>query len=137
MPVTQIDNIKSLIVLNGNRRIPEFEKEIFASDELTKIYLSMIAEIVWPGYNVNIDLNISSTVYVYTKYHTHGERWHQAESCILQSPEYAYYYAVNIIGNRWAEAEPVLIKSDYWFEKYRHHFGLEESKWRGQIYSRK
>ena len=40
--MTNIDEIKTLITLTGSKRIPHLEKEIFANECLTELYLTQL-----------------------------------------------------------------------------------------------
>ena len=45
-------------------------------------------------------------------------RWPEAEPFIMQDPARAYYYARDVIEGRWPEAEPVIKQSAKWAMKY-------------------
>ena len=40
------------------------------------------------------------------------DRWLEAEPYIMQDADWAYYYALEVIGGRWPEAEPIIKQSD-------------------------
>ena len=42
------------------------------------------------------------------------DRWTEAEPVIMQSAEYAYTYACNVIKGRWQEAEPIIMQDAVW-----------------------
>lgn len=46
------------------------------------------------------------------------DRWPAAEDTIKTSPEWAYYYATDVIGSRWPEAEPAIAKDANFATKY-------------------
>jgi hypothetical protein len=46
------------------------------------------------------------------------ERWPEAEPVIVQSRYWACKYAMDVIKGRWPEAEPIMIKDPYWGYKY-------------------
>jgi hypothetical protein len=77
-----LDELKTLLALNGQQRIPYAENEIFGNIELTDVYLKSLC---------------------YSRRH---RPW--SNSCIAW---YAYWYAAHVIKGRWPEAE-LLIKSD-------------------------
>jgi hypothetical protein len=79
-----LDELKTILVLNGNQRIPYAEVEIFENPKLTNIYLHSISS----EYKWYFGINYCSDV-----------------------PWTAYRYAKNVIKGRWIEAEP-LIKAD-------------------------
>lgn len=118
------DEIKVVLALTSDKRLPDLEEAIFNSHELTRLYLSKIARIVWGRGDVDIDCNISSSVYVYTKYYMEGKRWFVAEPLILRSPEYTYHYACEIIKDRWPEAETLIEPGNYWWTQYKHYFKI-------------
>ena len=48
------------------------------------------------------------------------ERWHEVEDVINKDPEYAYHYARDMIKGRWYEAEDVINKDPEWAYYYAH-----------------
>lgn len=56
-----------------------------------------------------------------------GDRWPEAEHIILRSSEWSYFYALRIIKSRWPEGEKV-VKED---PEYAFYYALEvvEGKW--------
>ena len=78
----------------------------------------------------------------------HGTRWEFGEDVadILMSPEWSFYYAKNIIGNRWQAAEDIIASDEefafYYAEKIIHgeyptkagHEMLLNSKEYGEAY---
>jgi hypothetical protein len=55
---------------------------------------------------------IPSLAYYYAK-NVIGDRWSEGESAIAKDAELAYYYARSIIKDRWPEVEPVIMKDPY------------------------
>ena len=49
-----------------------------------------------------------------------GFRWLEAEPIISKDPEWAYYYAQNVLQGRFPEAEPVIVKN----LEYAHYYAL-------------
>ena len=43
-----------------------------------------------------------------------GARWPEAEPLLMTSPHYSYWYARRVIKERWLEAEPVIMTSAEW-----------------------
>lgn len=41
-----------------------------------------------------------------------------------RAAEWAYWYASNIIKGRWAEAEPVIMQDEFWWDRYHLTFNL-------------
>ena len=54
-------------------------------------------------------------------------RWPEAESVIMNDPGYAYRYALDIIKGRWPEAEPSIMKSPTW--AYLYAIKLIKCRW--------
>lgn len=47
-----------------------------------------------------------------------GHRWPEAEPYILKDPFYSYYYALNIVKERWPELEKVLLSNPKKYMNY-------------------
>ena len=47
------------------------------------------------------------------------ERWEEAENIVLKCPQYSYYYAVDIIKDRWPEAGEIIATSTRWKLEYQ------------------
>lgn len=47
-----------------------------------------------------------------------GRRWREVEPLMLKYPIYAYYYAYYVIKDRWPEAEPIIRTDAGWWESY-------------------
>jgi hypothetical protein len=47
-----------------------------------------------------------------------NKRDEQAEKIIIKDPQYAHYYALNIIKGRWKQAEPIIIINSSWAYYY-------------------
>lgn len=79
--------LQILLSLNGNKRIPHLEKEIFANRQLTTLYLSHICCVM---------------------------EWLETDSsnaCL------AYFYATEVIKGRWPEAEDTIKSSySFWWQ---------------------
>jgi hypothetical protein len=55
-----------------------------------------------------------------------GGRWPEAEPLIMKEAGYAYLYAIHIIRGQWIEAEPVIRKyAEYW-NRYKMHFKVNK-----------
>lgn len=80
------DEIKTVIVLSGSKRLPDLEVEIFADEELATLYLhNLCKEEDWyDGYENNTCLAFFYAVY------TLGTRWPVAE--VLISPKYSWHW---------------------------------------------
>ena len=73
-----IDEIKTLIALTGNKRIPDLEAEIFADATLTKLYLHTLCK---------------------------TQSWYIHYNSISFM---AYAYAVGVMNTPWPEAESII-----------------------------
>ena len=47
-----------------------------------------------------------------------GDRWSEAEPYIMKSPGNAVWYARDIIRGRWEEAEPYIMTDPEWWDTY-------------------
>jgi hypothetical protein len=54
-----------------------------------------------------------------------GGRWPEAEPYIMKSPKYAYLYALKVIKGRWPEAEPVIMQDPKLAIQYSQLFNLD------------
>lgn len=50
------------------------------------------------------------------------DRWDEAEETLKKDPHYAYKYAKEIIGDRWPEAEPYIQREGLIWNQYTNHF---------------
>ena len=55
----------------------------------------------------------------YIKKYNFIKRWLEAEEYIKTNPEYAYWYARDIIEGKWPEAEEYIKKDPYWWCMYK------------------
>ena len=64
-----------------------------------------------------------------------GGRWHEAEPIILTNAGCAYWYARDVIGGRWKEAEPIILTSDKW--AYSYAYDVVKGPWEvnGKVYN--
>jgi hypothetical protein len=46
----------------------------------------------------------------------------------MKDPEWVYYYAHNVIRDRWPEAEPTIMKDPEWAFWYAHQI-MKDPKW--------
>ena len=101
---TAIDELKTLIALAGNKRLPYLEVEIFADSELTKLYLhNLCKEYHW--YSASNPIIQLAFRYVCA---VNLGRWSAAELLFAQDPQFAYLYARQCFNGRWIEAESVI-----------------------------
>jgi hypothetical protein len=88
-----VDDLKMLLALNGNNRIPHLEEEIFTSEELYNCYICELSKgKMWYSQHNEIDgNNISLWLFFYAKY-TMESRWPEAEHIIAKSRVVSNYY---------------------------------------------
>ena len=90
------EELKILLALNGNKRIPHMEEEIFANGYLTRIYLTRLVA----GIGDHDDPELFSNGY------------------------HIFYYARDVIKARWYEAEAAIKDTGWWYE-YKHEFDIK------------
>ena len=94
--------MKTIITLAGNRRLPHLEEEIFTNRVLTKFYLKQLCkDFTWCNVSgcTGPELAVTYAVDV-----LHG-RWPEAEHLFVENPMLAYQYARHVIKGPWPEAE--------------------------------
>ena len=106
-----LNELRVLLALNGNKRVPDLEAEIFANFATADFYLNSICK----KYNwYDIESPISELAYLYIAEEIHSP-WPEAEPILLLTAEDAYYYAVYVLKARWPEAEAIIhTDSTYW-----------------------
>lgn len=77
-----------VLVSLSGKRLLDFEEEIFADDDLTSEYLYSLLRLTYD----------------------HDPGYNDAFV--------AYWYAKDIIGSRWIEAEHIIQQNSYWWERY-------------------
>lgn len=125
------DELKTIIALSGDKRLSHLEDEIFASSTLAHVYLAMIAKILWPGDtmpNIISTVDTAPIIFSYAKRYLNNERWLAAEQYIIKDPQYAHWYATDIIRDRWHEAEQYIMKDEHWYGYYLQQFGIRNDK---------
>jgi hypothetical protein len=118
-----LDELKTLLALNGNVRIPYAEDEIFVDKELYLYYLEALCkEYEWYKYYTPLDDTEHAWLALnYSNYIIKG-RWIEAESIIATDPHWAYHYAKDVIKGRWPEAEAVIASDPCWSYWYNLKF---------------
>jgi hypothetical protein len=103
--------LKTLLALNGQQRIPYAEEEIFSTDELYEFYLESISSkhIWFEDYIKDGMAGLSWIAYSYAHEVIKG-RWLAAERIILTEKDFTFYYATDVIKGRWPEGEAILSK---------------------------
>jgi hypothetical protein len=51
--------------------------------------------------------------------------WPEAEPYIMKDPQWAYWYALNVLKRPWPEAEPYIMKDDHWwgfYQEFKHRY---------------
>jgi hypothetical protein len=71
--------------------------------------------------------SLSSANQAYLQAFVKGGRWPEAEAVIVQHPQWAYFYAKNIIQGRWPEAEPIIAASQEWAIEYARY--IVKGRW--------
>lgn len=101
------NEIKTIIALSGNRRLPDLEEQIFDDDTLTREYIIAVCGINYcPSKS-----EIAEEIVMYA-YRTDSCRWLAAECAVARySARAAYIYARDVIGGRWDKAESSILYS--------------------------
>lgn len=101
-----VDELNTLLVLNGNKRIPHLEVEIFEDIELYVPYIIKLATAI------NMKLNSDNITCLLARYaFITNCRWPVAELLISKDPYAAFYYSLYVIKGRWKEAEWCILNS--------------------------
>jgi hypothetical protein len=92
-----LDELKTLLALNGNQRIAHLEKEIFADEKLYTCYLESICSkyVEYEAYEPGKPGDLSWLAYMYAGEVIKG-RWPEAEAVIATDRYWAYRYNVNV-----------------------------------------
>jgi hypothetical protein len=144
-----LDELKMLLALNGNQRIPYAEEEIFADKILYKVYLVHLRHCVSDLVSFEEDIEVFSWLaFEYARMEIKG-RWPEAETIIVTNAQasaqyayeilccrfaggeeaiskdawWAYWYAEEVIGGRFLEAEEVISNNPYYSCQYNDRFG--------------
>lgn len=88
------NELQILLSLNGNRRLPHLEEEIFADSGLTMLYLNTM--------------------------HTDEVKY----DCPASMAAFIRYYASYVMCNRWKNAEPVIMKDDWQWRRYKEEWSF-------------
>jgi hypothetical protein len=125
-----IDELKMLLALNGNQRIPYAENEIFGNTPLYFYYITALTEKYdWvTQHALSVagpldDLDIKWLAFRYA-YAIIGKRWPEAEKIIITNAHYSYHYSVNVIKGRWLEAEHIIASDLNYAIPYMERFGI-------------
>jgi hypothetical protein len=112
-----VDELKTLLALNGQQRIPYMESEIFVDKELYTFYLEHICSKYSWFFEDTISRTPTHLAFLYAC-EIIKDRWPSAEGIIIASPHTSYFYAEYVIKGRWPEAESVIATtaiSAYWY----------------------
>ena len=86
------DDIKLMIAIAGNRRLPHLEVNIFADHELTCFYLTILCKDLYWWDPINTHLECAWAAYYYFK-DVLRCRWPEAEALIASDEDYWAWYA--------------------------------------------
>jgi hypothetical protein len=109
-----LDELKTLLALNGNARIPHLEDEIFANKELYTWYLvELNKDKEW--FSEFDPCEPSDIIWLACSYANDviKGRWTEAEVLIMADPWLACMYSEYLIEDRWPEAESVIATDPY------------------------
>jgi hypothetical protein len=112
-----LDELKTLLALNGNQRLAHLEEEIFADKELYTYYLKSISTMRFTN-------DVGSMIRNYAIF-VIGGRWPEAEKMILENPYDVYFYTTDIIKGRWPEGEAVIATNPTFAQWYNEDFGTD------------
>jgi hypothetical protein len=116
-----LDELKLLLTLNGQQRIPYAEEEIFFSKPLYTYYLEEISKNYnwFHAYDRECISDLEWLACRYAKDVIKG-RWLEVESVIATQPKTALLYALSVIEGRWPEAEAIIAtdaEATYYYTK--------------------
>jgi hypothetical protein len=115
-----LDELKTLLALNGNARIPHLESEIFSDPDLYQFYFTKLSHSTALGFDIITKCDIARFVYMYADMMSF--RWIEAEQFVSTQSGWATYYAINVIEDRWPEAEAAIFSDPYWCRFYNLNF---------------
>lgn len=118
---TDIEYIKTLLILNGDKRVVDLEFEIFNNDELTLLYLRLLTSSL--ALKEATSNNIQSMIYWYAK-RVMETRWYAAERRLITNPHWIFYYSRDIIKGRWIEAEATISNDISYDIAYKDQFNI-------------
>ena len=110
-------DIKLMIALAGNQRLPHLEADIFADFELTCCYLNTLCKDEDWLEEVDTNYRSARAAYCYSV-HILDARWSEAEPIISGIPWIAMHYAVDVIKGRWPEGESAIASNATYWKKY-------------------
>lgn len=109
------NELQTLLILNGGKRIEHLEEEIFSSDELAKCYISFIVEKEIPILRTRLSTEKAAFYACYVL----QKRWLEAEPFIVKCPAAAYWYSIRVIKSRWPEAESCIKENNTYWKVYQ------------------
>jgi len=115
-----IDEICQWIVSNGYTISHYSVNYIFYEINITTEGLVFL-KLRWPEIQTYHEIMKNARMAYWYARDIIGRRWPEAEPYIMQKGVYAYYYARYIIKGRWPEAEPYLMQKGvyaYYYAKY-------------------
>jgi hypothetical protein len=115
-----LDELKTLLALNGNQRIEYAESEIFADNIMCVHYLHEVTRHHIQEGPENYDIKF--LILECSEYVIKG-RWPETEHIIIDDAFYSSQYAFYVIRGRWPEAEAVIAADRYYAEQYNDRFG--------------
>ena len=129
---TAIDELKTVLVLAGNRRLPHLEEEIFADEELTTLYLTNFCKDLWWYTQLGVSTlgqcpieSMAHIAFCYAYYELKAA-WPVAEPLITTNLLATHWYAVDLLKTRWLPGEAILkTDTDYW-RSYTRLFGITD-----------
>jgi hypothetical protein len=114
-----LDELKTLLALNGNQRLAHLESEIFANKDLCIQYLDGLSKkYVWA-----FSLKYHMYRYPLIAVRLSQDRWPEAERLIASNPVSVFYYARDVIKGRWLEAEAIIATDPEYAYRYNYLFG--------------
>lgn len=150
-----IRELKTLIILSGNKRLPDLESDIISDHELSTLYLDHILETLLYGQRVPVfeklifaDFELTKqylAAVIDVKYPRHNdmtvfacpitcyaiyvmkEKWTEAEHIILKDAYYSYRYAAEF--GRWDKAEAVILQVNDAYIAYMYARDVIKGRW--------
>lgn len=110
-----INELKLLLSLSGNKRLQQNEEEIFADKDLTRIYLQRMSIYRLQHHNwypVNLEDETDNLL---------NANWYINETLSWA----VYWYAIHVIKGRWREAEKIISQHNYYRNTYNEEFDTQ------------
>lgn len=105
----KISELKILLELNGKQRLPYLEKQICRNEKILDYYSKCLTHHI-------VTCSLEDRLYYIALNMINGP-WKEAEKYIAKDPIVSYYYAVNILKDRFMLGDESILNADYQLQK--------------------